>query len=159
MVAVRLPSTAVILLACACARPQTTPQPFVPAEWQQACLVDDTSLHRSSGRTVGFRPAPGRATLTASHRWGEVEPRIGELLIELPKTREGEAEVHGGARAVYTESLQAGSAVWRLQGKVRWRDREDGRTELVLDLVMKGTDQKVSGTLVARRVQHARECF
>ncbi|MCY1066332.1 hypothetical protein OV090_16250 [Nannocystis sp. RBIL2] len=159
MVAVRLPSAAVMLLACACARPQATPQPFVPAEWQQACLVDDTGLRRSSGRTLEFRPAPGRATLTASHRWGEVEPRIGELLIELPKAREGEAEVHGGSRAVYTESLQVGSAVWRLQGQVRWRDLEDGRAELALDLVMKGTDHKVSGTLVVRRVQHARECF
>ncbi|MCY1012624.1 hypothetical protein OV079_45250 [Nannocystis pusilla] len=158
MVAVRLASTAVMLLACACARPQVTPQPFVPAEWQQACVVDDTSLHRSSGRTVEFRPAPGRATLTASHRWGEVEPRIGELLIELPKAREGEAEVHGGPGAVYMESLQAGSAVWRLQGQVRWRDLEDGRTELVLALVMQGTDYEVRGTLVARRVQHPREC-
>ncbi|WP_434422894.1 hypothetical protein [Nannocystis pusilla] len=158
MVAVRLPSTAVMLLACACARPQTTPQPFVPAQWQQACVVDDTSLHRSSGRTVEFRPAPGRATLTASHRWGELEPRIGELLIELPKAREGEAEVDGGPRAIYMESLQSGSAVWRLQGKVRWRDREDGRTEFVLDLVMKGTDYRVSGALVGRRVRHPREC-
>lgn len=158
MVALRLPSFALMLLACACARPQTTPQPFVPAEWEPACLVDDTGLRRSSERTVEFRPAPGRATLSASHRRGEKEPLIGGLFLELPKAREGEAQVDGGPRAVYTESLQVGSSVWRLQGLVRWRDLGDGRTELALDLAMKGTGHKISGTLVARRVEHIREC-
>jgi hypothetical protein len=44
------------------------------------------------------------------------ENRIGGLLLELPKAREGEAEIDGGPRAVDTESLQVGSSVWRLQG-------------------------------------------
>jgi len=158
MVAVRLPSIAVMLLACACARPQVPPQPFVPAEWELACLVGDTGLQRSSQRTVDYRPAPGRATLWASHRWGEIEPLIGGLFLELPKAPEGEAKVDGGPRAVYTESLQVGSTVWRLQGVVRWRDLGDHRTELALDLVMKGTDHKLGGTLVAHRVEHMRDC-
>ncbi|WAS98921.1 hypothetical protein [Nannocystis punicea] len=158
MVAVRLLSTPVMLLACACAPPRVPPQPFVPAEWEPACLVDGTGLRRSSERTVEFRPAPDRATLFASHHWGEKEPLNGNLLLELPNAREGEAEVHGGPGAVYTESLQVGSSVWRLRGSVRWRDLGDGRTELALALVMKGTDHKVRGTLVARRVEHLSKC-
>ncbi|MDC0667174.1 hypothetical protein [Nannocystis radixulma] len=158
MAAVRLPSLAVMLLACACARPRATPQTFVPADWEPACLIDDTGLRGSSERRARLRPVPGRATLTASHQWGNKEPRIGNLRIELPKADQGAAEVNGGIGAVYTESLQVGSSIWRLKGPVRWRDLGDGRTELALDLVMKGTDHQVSGTLVAHRVKHSIEC-
>ena len=148
---------AVVGLAGACAHPTTTPQPFAPGGWR-ACLVDDVAVGPSSARPVDFHPKPGRAVMFASKHWGTIEPRIGELLLELPKAPEGSAEFSRGRKAIYMESLQVGSDIRYLRGTVRWRDLGDGRHEFVLDLTAESTNHRIVGTLVAKRVAYLRDC-